>query len=87
MLEKVRWLLSNARLDKSFWAKAIVYASYLINGSTTIGGKTLLEIWSEKIAQDHSLLREFESPTYVSAKDGKVNPRAKRFLFLGVKKI
>jgi len=36
LLEKVWWLLSNAGLDKSFWAEAIVYASYLINGSTTM---------------------------------------------------
>ena len=32
------------------------------------------------------MLREFESPTYFSAKDGMVNPRAKRFVFLGVKR-
>ena len=32
LLEKVRRLLSNAQLDKSFWAEAIVYASHLING-------------------------------------------------------
>ena len=30
LLEKVRWLLSNARLDKLFWAEAIVNASHLI---------------------------------------------------------
>jgi len=87
LLEKVQWLLFNARLDKSFWAEVIMYASHLINGSTAIGGKTPLEIWSEKAAQDYGLLREFKSPTYFSVKDGKVNPRAKRFLFLGVKKI
>jgi len=86
LLEKVRWLLSNTKLDKSFWAEAIVYASHLINGSTAIGGKTLLKIWSRKAAQDHGLLREFGSPTYFSAKDGKVNPRAKKFVFLGVKR-
>ena len=33
LLEKVRCLLFNAQLDKSFWAEAIVYASHLINGS------------------------------------------------------
>ena len=44
LLENVRYLLSNARLDKSFWAEAIVYASHLINGLTTIGGKTPLKI-------------------------------------------
>ena len=88
MLEKARWLLSNARLDKSFWAEGIVYASHLINGlsSTAIGGKTLLRVWSEKAAQGHGLLREFGSPTYFSAKDGKVNLRAKKFLFLYVKR-
>ena len=64
-----------------------MYASHLINGlsSTTVGGKTLLEVWSGKAAQDHDLLREFGSPAYFSAKDDIVNPRAKKFVFLGVK--
>ena len=31
-------------------------------------------------------MREFRSPTYFSAKNGKVNPRAKRFVYLGVKR-
>ena len=79
-------MLSNVRLDKSFWAEAIVYASHLINGSTVIGGKTPLKIWSGKATQDHDLLREFKSPTYFSAKDGMVNPRVKKFMFLGVKR-
>ena len=43
LLEKVRWWLSNAGLDKSFWAEAIVYASHLMNRSTAIGGKAPLE--------------------------------------------
>ena len=47
-----------------------------------IGGKTPLEVWSEK---DHDLLRKFKNLTYFCAKDGKVNPRAKKFMFLGVK--
>ena len=61
----------------------IVCASHLINGlsSTAIGGKTSLDIWSGKAAQDYDLLRVFESPTYFSAKDGKVNPRVKKFVF------
>ena len=50
-----------------------------------IGGKAPLEIWSGKVAQDHDMLREFGSTAYFSAKDGKVNPRAKRFVYLGVK--
>jgi len=58
LLEKVRCLLSNVRLDKSFWSETIVYASHLINGlsSTAIGGKTLVNIWSGEAAQDYDLL-------------------------------
>ena len=63
-----------------------MYASHLINRSTAIGGKIPLEIWSGKASQDHGLLLEFESLTYFGAKDGKVNPRAKKFVFLGVKR-
>ena len=65
-----------------------MYASHLINefSSTAIGGETPLKVWYRKAAQDHGLLREFKNPTYFSAKDGKVNPRAKRFVFLGVKR-
>ena len=68
LLEKVWWLLSNALLDKSFYAEAIVYVSHLINGmsSTAIGGKAPLKVWSEKAAQDHDLLRNLEvRPTLV----------------------
>ena len=78
--------VSNARLDKLFWAEAIVYTSHLINRSTAIGCKAPLEIWSGKAAQDHGLLWEFGSPTYFSAKNGKVNPRAKKFVFFGCQK-
>ena len=81
-------MLSNARLDKTFWAEAIVYARHLINGlsSTLIGGKTPLKVWSGKAAQVYDLLRVFESLAYFSTKDGKVNSRVKKFVFLGVKK-
>ena len=58
-----------------------MYASHLINGSTAIGGKISLEVWSGKATQDHGLLREFESLAYFSVKDGIVNLRAKKFVF------
>ena len=47
LLEKVWYLLSNALLDKLFWAEAIVYTSHLLNRlpMTMIGGKNPLEIW------------------------------------------
>ena len=81
-------MLSNARLDKLFWAEAIVYARHLTNGlsSTAIGDKIPLKVWSEKATQDHDLLREFEISAYFNAKDGKVNQRAKKFVLLSVKR-
>jgi len=50
LLEKVGYLLSDELLDKSFWVEALVYASHLMKclSSTTIGGKTPLDIWSGK---------------------------------------
>jgi len=46
LLENVRYLLSNASLDKSFWAETIEYTSHLLNRlpMTVIGDKTPLEI-------------------------------------------
>ena len=40
LLENVQFLLSNAQLDKLFWAEALEYASHLMNrlSSTVIGG-------------------------------------------------
>ena len=31
LLEKVRYLLSNASLDRTFWTMTLVYASHLMN--------------------------------------------------------
>ena len=52
LLEKVLCMLSNADLDKKFWAEAINYASNLINQlpSAAIGGKTPMEMWYGKHA-------------------------------------
>ena len=46
MLEKIRYLSSNASLSKMSCVEALVYASHLMNylSSTVIEGKTLLDI-------------------------------------------
>ena len=79
LLDKGRCLLSNASLEKTFWAETLVYTSYLMNclSLIVIGGKTLLDIWSGGAAQNYSFLWVFESPAYFSVKDDKINPRAK----------
>ena len=88
LLQKVRYLLSNVSLGKSFWTEVLVYVGHLMNclSSTTIGGKTLLDIWSDRAAQNYDLLRVYECPAYFSVKDDKLNPRTKKFVILGVKR-
>ena len=87
LLEKVRYMLSNASLDKKFWAEAVSYASHLVNRlpSAAIGGKTPMEMWSGKYAQDYDSLRVFGCPAYYHVKDGKLDPRARKAIFVGFK--
>ncbi|KAH9660217.1 hypothetical protein KPL70_024138 [Citrus sinensis] len=87
LLEKVRCMLSNAGLDKKFWAETVSYASHLVNRlpSAAIGGKTPMEMWSGKHAQDYNSLRVFGCPAYYHVKDGKLDTRARKFIFVGFK--
>jgi len=48
---------------------------------TTIGGKTLINIWSGEASQDYSLLWEFGCPVYFGVKDDMLNLQAKKFVF------
>ncbi|KAH9666498.1 hypothetical protein KPL70_020662 [Citrus sinensis] len=87
LLEKVRCMLSNAGLDKKFWAEAVSYASHLVNRlpSAAIGGKTPMEMWFGKHAQDYDSLRIFGCPAYYNVNDGKLDPRARKTIFMGFK--
>jgi len=78
-------MLSNAGLSKNFLAEALAYTCYLVNRlpSSVIGDKTPLKVWSEKAAQDYDLLRVFGYPTYYHVKEDKLDPRAKKGVFLG----
>ncbi|KAE8673094.1 hypothetical protein F3Y22_tig00111812pilonHSYRG00176 [Hibiscus syriacus] len=86
LLEKVRCMLSNAGLGKAFWAEAVTYAGHLINRmpSSAIGGKTPLEVWSGKPATDYDSLHVFGSTAYYHVKESKLDPRAKKALFMGI---
>ena len=46
LLEKIRYMISNAGLPKNFWAEVLAFACYLVNrlASSAIGGKILLEV-------------------------------------------
>ena len=88
LLEKVCCMLSNAGISKSFWAEALAYACHLVNRlpSSAIGGKTLLEVWSGKVAQDYDSLCVFGCPAYYHVKEDKLDPRARKSVFVGFKK-
>lgn len=50
ILDKVRCMLSNANLPKTFWGETVNTAAYLINQcpSTTLNFKTPQEVWTGK---------------------------------------
>jgi len=64
-----------------------VYVIHLMNSlsSIAIEGKTLLNIWSGGASQDNDLLRILGCLAYFRVKDDKLNPQAKKFVFLDVK--
>ena len=86
LLDKVRCMLSNAGLGKEFWAEAVTYAGHLINRlpSGAIGGKTPLEKWSGEPAKDYDSLHVFGSTAYYHVKESKLDPRAKKAIFVGI---
>jgi len=51
-----------------------------------IGGKTQMEMWLGKDAIDYNMLRVFGCPAYYHVSDGKLEPRARRAIFLGFKR-
>ena len=84
LVEKVRCMLFSANLSKHLWADAVTTAAYLINRSpsTALNFKTPQEAWSGK-TPDLSNLRIFGSPAYAHIKQGKLEPRAIKGIFIG----
>ncbi|KAG9453140.1 hypothetical protein H6P81_006044 [Aristolochia fimbriata] len=84
LLERARCMLSNAGLGKEFWSEATSMACYLMNRSpsTAIECKTLEEVWSGTPA-GYSDLKIFGCPAYMHDNEGKLEPRAKKCIFLG----
>ncbi|XP_071727745.1 uncharacterized protein [Rutidosis leptorrhynchoides] len=84
IMEKVRCMLSHARLDKSFWVEAATTATYLINRSPhrSLEDKIPEEMWSgDEVKLDH--LRIFGCPVYTHISEGKLAPQAVKCIFLG----
>ncbi|KAE8681667.1 GDSL esterase/lipase [Hibiscus syriacus] len=71
---------------KEFWARALVYACHLFNclPSTAIGGKTPLGKWFGEPATDYDSLHVFGSTVYYHVKESKLDPKAKKVIFIGI---
>ena len=84
LLDRAWCMLSNVGLSKCSWAEAVNTAYYLINRSpsTAIDFKIPEEVWSDTPA-NYSHLRVFGCPAYFHVNDGKLEPRAKKAIFLG----
>ncbi|KAA0041875.1 Retrovirus-related Pol polyprotein from transposon TNT 1-94 [Cucumis melo var. makuwa] len=84
IMERTRCLLTNASLPLKFWGEATQTACYLINmsPSTTLNLKTPQEVWTGK-ASSLEHLRVFGCTTYAHVKDGKLNKRALKCMFIG----
>ena len=84
LLERIRCMIFHAKLPKTFYGEAVNTEAYIINLSTSvaIGFKTPYEMWTgHKPSLDH--LRVFGCLAYVHVKQGKLEPREKRCLFIG----
>ena len=77
IISKARCMLSNAGLNRHFWAEAASIACYLIyrSPSIAIDKKTPIEVWSGSPA-DYSQLRVFSCTAYAHVDNGKLEPRA-----------
>ena len=86
IMEKVRCMLLNVNLPKSFWAEVASTAFFFINRSPSVAikKKTPQEVWSGNPA-DYSDLKIFGCPTYAHVDNGKLEPRSIKCVFFVIK--
>lgn len=86
LVDKVRWcMLSHSGLSKAFWDETLNYARHLVNRLPTaaLNGKTPIEVWSGESATDYDQLCIFGCLAYFYVTESKLDPRAKKVVFLG----
>nr|GEV22460.1 hypothetical protein [Tanacetum cinerariifolium] len=83
LMDKVRCLLIQSGLPKTFWTEATCTTAYLINmsPSTSIEKNTPIEMWSGH-PSDYGMLRIFGCVTYPHDKQGKLKPREVKCVLL-----
>ncbi|GJZ91728.1 retrotransposon protein, putative, ty1-copia subclass, partial [Tanacetum coccineum] len=84
LMDKVRCLLIQSGLPKTFWTEATCTAAYLINRSPSraIEKKTHMEVWSGH-PSDYGMLRIFGCIAYPHDKQGKLELREVKCVLLG----
>lgn len=84
IMDKVKCMLTESGLPSVFWAEAASTACYLINRSPSSAIEFLVPDfkWSN-VKPEYNHLRIFGCIVYVHTSQGKLNPRAKKGVFLG----
>ena len=82
-LERARCMLSNTDLGKEFWTEVVSTAYHLVNLSlaSAINFKTSKIMWSDN-PPDYSDFRVFGCLAYIHVNNDKLEPRAKKYIFL-----
>lgn len=84
LLERVRCVLSDSGLHKSFWGEIVTSIAYLINRSpsSAISFKSPQEKWSG-VPAEYSHLKVLGCLAYAHVKQDKLDPRAIKCVFVG----
>lgn len=82
--ERAMSMRSHAGLGREWWSESMNIALFTINRSphSSLGGDTPYRLWSGEHA-DYERLRTFGCTAYYHVKEGKLDARAKKAIFLG----
>ncbi|KAI9181876.1 hypothetical protein LWI28_019555 [Acer negundo] len=83
--EKALQGLVKQGLLKGAKTEALMYASHIVNRLPTsaLDGKTPKEVWSGQPVSDYDRLHIFGCPSYFHVTESKLDPRAKKAVFVG----
>ncbi|KAI9157258.1 hypothetical protein LWI28_019338 [Acer negundo] len=83
--EKALQGLVKQGLLKGAKTEALMYASHIVNRlpASALDGKTPKEVWSGQPVSDYDRLHIFGCPAYFHVTESKLDPRAKKAVFVG----
>ena len=73
------------KVSRQYWVEVVMYACHLHNRLPVVAleSKTPMEVWSGNPTNDYDSLHIFGCHVYYHVRDSKLDPRAKKALFLG----